>query len=120
MKIKQLIVFIGFIAATSTFAATNSDQAAIDTLQKQIAAVSAQMNSALQSQQAANQKAITDLQTQVQVQLSHMQSEIDQLQQQVTGELKQVQAEAVKSGSAPVVTAVPGPGTSSASTPKTE
>jgi Skp family chaperone for outer membrane proteins len=120
MKIIQLIALIGLTAATSAFAATNSDQAAIDTLQKQIAAVSAQMNSALQSQQAANQKAITDLQTQVQAQLTHMQTEINQLQQQLTGELKQVQSEAVKSGSAPVETAVPGPGTPDASTPKTE
>ncbi len=108
MKLTSFVLILGLSVSASVFAA-NSDQAAIDTLQKQITSVSAEMHEALAAQQTTTQKAISDLQTQVQGQLAHMQTEMQQMQMQLSSEIKQVQAEMVKAGTAPVVTATPEP-----------
>lgn len=108
MKLTHLVGILGLSLSASAFAA-NSDQAAIDALQKQVVQVQSEMHQALSAQQATTQKAISDLQTQVQAQLAHMQTEIQQMQTQLTGEIKQVQSEAVKGSAAPVETATPGP-----------
>lgn len=115
MKLKFIIATAGLIFCASTFAA-NSDQKAIDTLQKQIVSVQSEMTKALAEQQASTQKAIAALQTQVQQQLAHLQSELNQMQTQLTAEIKQVQSEMQKSG-APVVSATPGPAADTAAAP---
>lgn len=110
MKLKYIVAVLGLTASASVFAA-NADQAAITTLQAQIASVQTEMHTAIAAQQAATQKSISDLQTQVQGQIAHLQTEIQQMQGQLSGEIKQVQTEAVKAGAAPVVTATPGSAT---------
>ena len=108
MKLTYAVAILGFSVCAPVFA-DNTDQAAIDTLQKQIASVQAETHAALATQQAATQKAIADLQTQIQGQISHLQMEMQQMQVQLTNEIKQVQTESVKVGGeqAPVVTAEP-------------
>ena len=99
MKLTQAVVIVGLGICAPVFAA-NSDQAAIDTLQKQIVSVQSEMHDALAKQQVATQKAIADLQKQTQGQIAHLQTEIQQMQTQLSNEIKQVQAEAVKTGAA--------------------
>jgi|GEM_PF-5509799 len=108
MKLTYAVAILGFSVCVPVFAAS-SDQAAIDTLQKQIASVQTETHAALAKQQAATQKAIADLQTQIQGQIAHIQTEMQQMQTQLSNEIKQVQAEAVKAGGAqvPVAPAVP-------------
>lgn len=98
MKLKFIVVLAGLTFCASTFAA-NSDQAAIDALQKQIASVQTETQSALAAQQAQTQKAISDLQTQMQAQITNLQNEMQQLQTHL---------DAAKNPEAPVVTATPG------------
>lgn len=99
MKLTHMVAIVGLTTSVSIFAA-NSDQAAINTLQKQIANVQSEMHSALSAQQVSTQKAISDMQKQVQGQIAHLQTEMQQMQVQLTNEIKQVQAEAVKSSAA--------------------
>ena len=108
MKLIYAVAILGFSVCAPVLAA-NTDQAAIDTLQKQIASVQSDTHAALAKQQAATQKAIADLQTQIQGQIAHLQTEMQQMQAQLSNEIKQVQAEAVKAGSAqaPIAPAVP-------------
>lgn len=113
MKLTQALAILGLSICTPIFAA-NADQAAIDTLQKQIASVQSETHAALAAQEAATQKAILDLQTQMQGQIAHLQTEMQQMQAQLTNEIKQVQTEAVKAAGtkAPVVSATPEPAAS--------
>lgn len=109
MKLIQVVAILAMGVSASVFAA-NSDQAAIDALQKQVAQVQTEMHQALAQQQTTTQTAIGNLQTQMQTQIAHLQSEIDQLQTQMTTQIKQVQAEIQKANApagAPVVTATP-------------
>lgn len=99
MKLTYAVAILGFSVCVPVFAAS-SDQAAIDTLQKQIASVQTETHAALATQQATTQKAISDLQTQIQGQIAHLQTEIQQMQTQLSDQIKQVQAEAVKASGA--------------------
>lgn len=110
MKLIQMVAILGIGVSTSVFAA-NSDKAAIDAVQKQIAQVQTEMHQALAQQQTTTQTAIANLQQQVQAQITHLQSEINQLQTQMTTQIKQVQVEIQKVNApagAPVVSATPG------------
>lgn len=106
MKLNNLMLIVGLMASSSVFAA-GSDQAAIDTLQKQIQDTSTQCHQAIAAQQAQTQKAIADLQAQTQAQLSHMQAQMQKMQDQLTQDIKQVQAEMQQVNAAPTAKAAP-------------
>ncbi len=85
MKATWIVIILGLTVCTSIFAAEDSDQAI----------------NILSAQQVVNEKAISDLQSNVKIQLAQIQTEIQQIQAQL--------ASASKPGSVPVVTATPGP-----------
>lgn len=106
MKLTYAVVMLGFSICAPVFAAS-SDQAAINTLQKQIASVQSEMHAAMTTQQAATQKAIEGLQAQTQKQITHLQNQMQKMQNQLTQEIKQVQAEMQQLNAAPAVKSAP-------------
>ena len=103
MKIKYLAIIAGVTVSTAIFAAApaaNSDQSAINTLQKQIASVQTQLNHALATQEASTQKAISNMRVDVQNQIAHLQTEMQQMQARLVHDIKTVQSEMTKGAAA--------------------
>lgn len=95
MKLQNsIVIFLAMAMFISvSVCAASSDQAAIDTLQKQIQTTQSQCTKAVADQQAQTQKAISDLQSNVQSQINHLTNEMQKMQTQLNNEIKQVQAE---------------------------
>ena len=92
-QFKALLISGALLAASISCVqaqAADSNQTAINKLQKQITAFDASTNKKIAQQQAVTQKAIGKLQQEVQAQIAHLQQEIEQIQQQTQKELNQL------------------------------